>query len=408
MSSRNIYDDQRVTVPLKPTLKYGRLFSLVSNGSNQQPGKPLEAHPYTMEMRDTFDALITLTHCTTGAARQLVASASCIALRAWSVQDDYKLYGKLEEKYDLGDFNAGVFAGELGETADMLADRVKQLGKAVRAAKKGNFAKAAKILSANGGRNAGGGVGNPSQASKNARRRARKRAYGQHGQKAPPTPRDGMGPQDGQKVSSGWLELQYGWLPLIGDIYSLSDQIAKADKPRQRRIRAQHWIGMTPRCNLSEVEAAGGGRVRKQIIAYITEDIPSWPEALGLTDPEIVAWELVPFSFVVDWFLPIGGYLQARAFASRAKGTFIVTSSTVYHARLTRSLRSSCPPPAGKTEKLELSSIGWGRYAKVARTVSTTLPQVPLPTFSNGLGKGWRLQNAIALAAEIFGGKKTN
>lgn len=31
---------------------------------------------------------------------------------------------------------------------------------------------------------------------------------------------------------------------------------------------------------------------------------------LSLTNPLEVAWELVPFSFVVDWMLPIGDYLS--------------------------------------------------------------------------------------------------
>jgi hypothetical protein len=33
---------------------------------------------------------------------------------------------------------------------------------------------------------------------------------------------------------------------------------------------------------------------------------------LGLTNPALVAWELVPYSFVVDWFLPVGDWLQAQ------------------------------------------------------------------------------------------------
>lgn len=35
------------------------------------------------------------------------------------------------------------------------------------------------------------------------------------------------------------------------------------------------------------------------------------PAALGLTNPASVAWELVPFSFVVDWFAPVGDWLNA-------------------------------------------------------------------------------------------------
>lgn len=33
-------------------------------------------------------------------------------------------------------------------------------------------------------------------------------------------------------------------------------------------------------------------------------------QSLGLLDPLTLAWELIPFSFVVDWFLPVGTYLS--------------------------------------------------------------------------------------------------
>ncbi len=32
--------------------------------------------------------------------------------------------------------------------------------------------------------------------------------------------------------------------------------------------------------------------------------------SLGLTDPYSVAWDLLPFSFIADWFIPIGTYLD--------------------------------------------------------------------------------------------------
>jgi hypothetical protein len=32
---------------------------------------------------------------------------------------------------------------------------------------------------------------------------------------------------------------------------------------------------------------------------------------LGLTNPLAIAWELVPFSFVLDWLVPVGTWLQS-------------------------------------------------------------------------------------------------
>lgn len=69
--------------------------------------------------------------------------------------------------------------------------------------------------------------------------------------------------------------------------------------------------------------------LQKQVIFTVSEDWGglSIPQLLGLQDPELVAWELVPFSFVCDWFIPIGNYLQARAFSQKLKGTFVTTTS---------------------------------------------------------------------------------
>lgn len=33
--------------------------------------------------------------------------------------------------------------------------------------------------------------------------------------------------------------------------------------------------------------------------------------SFGLINPAVLAWELIPFSFVVDWFAPIGNTLDA-------------------------------------------------------------------------------------------------
>lgn len=47
--------------------------------------------------------------------------------------------------------------------------------------------------------------------------------------------------------------------------------------------------------------------------------------SLGLTNPATVVWELVPYSFVLDWVVPIGGWLEvldAGAFSSFREGSF--------------------------------------------------------------------------------------
>lgn len=377
MSSRNIQRDERTMAPLNswgssPGL-YGRKFWLISTGTNQSNWDvPLEQHGYSLNYGD--DCTMLYKQCRGKPANTntwSVALPTGTQLRPWDGRDDMELYGKLEEKYDKGDFNAGVFVGELGKTVDLLASRTVQLFRAVRAAKRGNFDRAAKILRAT-----------PPQGGRR-----------KHPDKA--------GLQADQKVSSAWLELQYGWIPLCKDIYSMSKQIVNMDKPRKRRLYVNKYIGWNADTH-PNFTITGTGRTGKQIIAYVTEDIPSWPEALGLMDPELVAWELVPFSFVADWFIPVGNWLQARAFASRAKGEFVITSYTRFAWRIGESKRISFSD--GTSCSSIPQNLGWSRKMALTRTVVNSLPQIPLPSFQNGIGRGWRLQNAVALAASIFGG----
>jgi hypothetical protein len=72
---------------------------------------------------------------------------------------------------------------------------------------------------------------------------------------------------------------------------------------------------------LQEVAGAGNGRshtakvrgfVRTsgKIDFQIENPLTNTLSSLGLTNPLNVAWELVPFSFVVDWFIPIGDFFN--------------------------------------------------------------------------------------------------
>lgn len=51
---------------------------------------------------------------------------------------------------------------------------------------------------------------------------------------------------------------------------------------------------------------------------------------LGLVNPAYVLWDAVPFSFVADWFLPVGRYLQSY---SDWVGLHLDDPMTTYHWR---------------------------------------------------------------------------
>jgi len=116
-------------------------------------------------------------------------------------------------------------------------------------------------------------------------------------------------------LSGLWLEFHFGWAPLIGDIFSAIEILDSAPPPfpikgtaliREKSTFIDGSAGQwSRRCYMTnEVRAWVGGAVR------VTNPNLRLASQLGLVNPASVAWELVPFSFLVDWFVNVGDYLE--------------------------------------------------------------------------------------------------
>lgn len=79
----------------------------------------------------------------------------------------------------------------------------------------------------------------------------------------------------------------------------------------------------------------------------------------GLINPLSVAWELVPFSFVVDWFLPIGTYINSMSDYAGTRRT------NVYQTTFSKTKGTILYPNDGK--KLEDEAIRCQRVLTVPK-----------------------------------------
>lgn len=119
-------------------------------------------------------------------------------------------------------------------------------------------------------------------------------------------------------VGAAWLTYSYGVKPLVQDVYNGIDIITR--KPENRfwpkpgkgydeRILTESYTYTTNTfVKLRErmrVQAKCGG------IVVITNPNVFALSSLGLTNPVAWAWELIPFSFVVDWFVNVGDVLSS-------------------------------------------------------------------------------------------------
>lgn len=261
-----------------------------------------------------------------------------------------KLYGTVKGS----DFNLAVSAAQLNQTIGMFGACATKIFRAYSAARKGNFSAAAVALT---GRERG--------------------------------PRN--------KVASNWLELQYGWLPLLSDVHDGAEWLAATlhrQPPMKVRVRKTYKAFGEQAPNAPFRFGSIEREVRAQILATIEpKDALSLTQSSGLTDPFSVAWELVPYSFVIDWFLPLGDFLQAASATRSLKGTF---QTTVTDRFSVRGLYS------GKGYHVQGGESHLYDEVTVARTLSSTL-DAKFPGFKP-LGKALSLRhtlNAIALLGNL-------
>lgn len=115
-------------------------------------------------------------------------------------------------------------------------------------------------------------------------------------------------------VSATWLSMQYAWLPMVKDVWE-GAQFLDAEFDRQQMVfkgNSKVYASGITKTGAALQRPQWYGRHQVEIRAHLKRQ-PSVADRLGLTDPLSVVWELIPFSFIVDWFVQVGDWLRSRS-----------------------------------------------------------------------------------------------
>jgi hypothetical protein len=287
-----------------------------------------------------------------------------------------KLLGKIKNT----SANFAVAYAEAGKTATMVGDTAIKIARAMQHLRQGKFSAAAGVL----------GVGTCKRAESRFTR--------------------GYAQDAGKAVASGWLALNYGWKPLLDDVYGACDDLARNNlNDMIVTSSATHKLEIPIKATESSTSGKaksfywGSGLAKYQVRMSCSYKRPGKSSLVklketGITNPLLIAWELVPYSFVVDWFLPIGNWLD----------TFDATLGLAFHSGYQTVYFKSTAEMGWTFNGVDSYGVMQNAFyqsscyrVSVTRSVLADFPSPGIPRFKNPASLS-HMASGLALLTQIF------
>lgn len=136
------------------------------------------------------------------------------------------------------------------------------------------------------------------------------------------------------------------------------------------------------------------------IFATVESEFIATATRLGLTDPLTIGWELVPYSFVVDWAMPVGNFLLAL---SARQGLVFDGGYISYKRRGTAKGRRYLP---ASYNGWETTGVANGYEAEYEEYFRETLGSFPMPSlYAKNPFRTGNVMSAIALFHQLTKGR---
>lgn len=206
---------------------------------------------------------------------------------------------------------------------------------------------------------------------------------------------------DPRKIASAYLSYIYGLKPAINDFSNLLREFTDDSKTwrKYRGVAKKSWDTSTSyRRGPSKIEVTRvyDLTVKNQVIVLGDIAHPSLSSHSSINLLE-AGWETIPFSFVADWFIPIGSFLASQDLFSG------VTYHSSYETRFYRERVTVRITHSGVYDGYKFSGptqVFTAEYVSCIRTL-TAAPSLPFPDVKNPFSKGHALNSLFLLISNL-------
>lgn len=207
-----------------------------------------------------------------------------------------------------------------------------------------------------------------------------------------------------KNIPDRWLEYQYGLKPLVQDIDGALQHLAQQPVQNYRSIVRGRMVDDSYSVDWLGVSFPGISRgIRRKeevavILAYIPYSMQTIRNVQAGANPAATAWELTPFSFVLDWALPIGDYLSV--FDAAWGWTYLYGCRSQF---IKSKFHLACKERVSGVNTYRVLNARSGSYERVkfVRSLYSGSPLPMLPRWKNPVSTA-HMANGLSLLASLL------
>lgn len=205
-----------------------------------------------------------------------------------------------------------------------------------------------------------------------------------------------------RQAGDTWLEIHFGWLPILNDIYSISNAVTDVLYAKRPELFRIHGYGESPveftNSNPEYADFSGTGKCYCAITGFYTiDDVSAFnQQTMGLRNPAAAFWAAVPYSFVVDWILPVQSYFNALS-ATAGLQWLDGCRSTMQKASMFSNYNRSITNPDWNWGEV-LTCSARSKFVYYEREAPYTVSAPALPTLNlPAILDTWKITTSLAL-----------